>query len=342
MISRSNLKLAILLAVQIVLLAALVLSSGGGETRPVEPIVRDLSADDVQRLSVASGADHELVFARKDTGWVLPKADDFPVNGEKVDEMLGKLLALDTSRLVASNPVNFARLEVKDDDYRRRIELSGGASSALIYLGGSGGVDTVYTRRADENEVYLGRGLNAWELSAQAATWLDANYVSISQADVQAIQIENAIGSLLLVRDGENWTLADLRESEQFEDTRLPGILRNAATVRLVEPLGLRAQESYGMDAPRATVTLRYRQLLPAEQDSNAETVESDSDTAAEIQYSDETLTLTFGAELGDGTIALKSSESDYFVSVRETVFNAFGEVERADFVKPPESNGSE
>ena len=298
MISRSNVKLAILLAVQIVLLAVLVVSSGGGETRPVEPIVRDLSADDVQRLSVASGADDELIFARKDTGWVLPKADDFPVTGEKVDEMLGKLLGMDTSRLVASNPVNFARLEVKEDDYRRRIELSGGDSGAVIYLGGSGGVDTVYMRRADENEVYLGRGLNAWELSTQAATWLDANYVSIPQVDVQAIQIENAIGSLSLVRAGEDWTLADLGEGEQFEDTRLPGMLRNAATVRLVEPLGLRAQESYGMDAPRATVTLRYRQLLPAEQDSNAETEESDSDTAAEIEYSDETLILTFGAEL--------------------------------------------
>ena len=342
MISRSNVYLAILLGLQVVLLAALVLSSGGGETRPVEPIVRDLSADDVQRLSVASGADDELVFARKDTGWVLPKADDFPVNGEKVDEMLGKLLGLDTSRLVASNPVNFARLEVKDDDYRRRIELSGGASSALIYLGGSGGVDTVYTRRADENEVYLGRGLNAWELSAQAATWLDANYVSIPQADVQAIQIENAIGSLSLVRDGENWTLADLREGELFEDTRLPGMLRNAATIRLVEPLGLTAQAAWGMDAPRVTITLRYRQLLPAEQDSNAETEESDRDTAAEIQYSDETLILTFGAALEDGTIALKSSESDYFVSARDTVFNAFGELERGDFIKLPESDSSE
>ncbi len=340
MISRSNVYLALLLAAQIVLLAVLVVSTGGSESRPVEPIALGLSAAEVERLLIVSAPDDELVFARKDEGWVLPDADNFPVNGEKVEEMLGKLLGLDTSRLVASNPVNFARLEVKDDDYRRRIELSSGDNDAVIYLGGSGGVDTVYTRRADENEVYLGRGLNAWELSTQVATWVDANYVSIDQADVREIRVDNANGSITLVRDGETWTLPDLDEGELFEDTRIPGILRNAATVRLVEPLGLTAQGSYGMDDPRVEVTLSYRQLLETQQDEDAETDESA--TVAEVEYSDETLILTFGADLDDGHIALKSSESEYFVAVRDTVYAAFSELERADFIKLPEAESDE
>ena len=263
----------------------------------------------------------------------MPDADDFPALGDKADEMLGKLLALDTRRLVASNPANFARLEVKGDDYRRRIELTGDDKSAVIYLGGSGGADTVYARRDGENNVYLGGGLNAWELSTQTAAWVDASYVSIAQDEALEIRVSNASGEITLLREGETWTLAGLEEGEQFEDTRMPSVLRSAASVRLVEPLGLTERDNYGLDEARVTIDLRYRKLVESDADGSDE-----SDEAAEPEYSDETLTLAFGVALEDGTIALKSSEAEYFVSVRETTFDLFNGLTRGDFVKVSES----
>ena len=336
MISRINLALALLLAAQIALLGVIALTTGGSQSHAVEPIVKGMTATDIDSLTIASAPDDEITFARKDNGWVLPNADDFPVNGSQVNEALDKLLGMDSGRLVASNPVNFGRLAVKDDDYRRRVELRGGASSAVIYLGEDGGVDSVYTRRDNENEVYLGRGLNAWELSTQVAGWVDASYVNLAQDDLLSLHIDNAHGSLTLARDGETWTLADLAESEQFEDTRLPGVLRNAASIRLVEPLGRTAQDSHGMDAPRLTLTLTYRQPLPTEAGDEDEAEESAGE--AEAVYSQETLSLTFGAALDDGHVVLKSSDNDYFVTVRESVYSAFSELRRADFVKAAES----
>ncbi len=343
MISRSNVLLASLLAAQIVLLAVSVVTSGGAESRAIEPLVAGISASETERMTIATSPDDAVTFMRKTGGWVLPDADDFPVDGDKADELLDKLLALDTRRLVASNPVNFARLEVKDDDYRRRIELSGGSASAAIYLGGSGGVDTVYARRAGENQVYLGRGLNSWELSTQTATWVDANYVNIAQADVRQIRIRNAQGDFTLLRADESWTYTDLREGDLLEDTKIPGILRNAASIRLVEPLGSSAMDDYGLAEPSVSVEVRYRQLIEAEAtEANEEAGSADEvvdDQAAEPQYSEEMLTLAFGAALENGDIVLKSSQSDYFVSVRETSYQVFAELSRDDLVKLPESD---
>ncbi len=343
MISRSNVRLASLLLAQIVLLAVSVVTSGSTETRAVEPLVAGINAPAIERMTVATSPDDALTFARKDGGWVLPAADDFPVNSEKVDEVLGKLLALDTRRLLASNPVNFARLEVKADDYRRRIELSGGDASAVIYLGGSGGADTVYARRADENHVYLGSGLNSWELSTQVATWVDASYVNIAQADVQQIRLRNAQGDFTLLRAGESWTYTGLREGETLEDTKIPSILRNAASVRLVEPLGISAQDDYGLAEPKVLVELTYRQLVEsaASEEANADEMDAGEPDAepAEPQTTDETLTLTFGAALESGDVVLKSSQSDYYVTVRETSYQVFAELSRDDLVKLPESD---
>ena len=226
MLNRSNLFLAGLLLAQIILLAISALITGGTEGRQVQPILSGVAVADVERLTIADDLDNAMTFARQDGGWVLPDADDFPLNSEKVDEILSKLASLDTRRLVASNPANFARLEVKEDDFRRRIELEGAETAKVLYLGGSGGVDTVYVRRAEDNEVYLGRGFNSWELSTQVSTWLDASYVNVALDDVLEISVRNAEGSFTFLRDGENWTYDGLSEGEHFEDTKMPLILR--------------------------------------------------------------------------------------------------------------------
>ena len=53
MISRGNLVLALLLVAQVVLLGALALTTGGAESRVVEPLVRDIAESAVQRMAIA-------------------------------------------------------------------------------------------------------------------------------------------------------------------------------------------------------------------------------------------------------------------------------------------------
>ena len=347
--SRSNLLLITLLVVQLILLAISVVTSSGTEARPVEPILAGMSAADIEIMSFTDDLDNEVKLARREDGWVLPDADDFPVDGAKVEEILDKIARLDTRRLVAKNRANFARLEVEDEDFRRKISLEAGDDSAELYLGGTGGADTVYVRRAGENNVYLGVGLNSWQLSTQISTWLDASYVYVPQEDVLEISVSNAAGSFSFVRAGDSFTYTDLGDSDEFEDTKMPIILRNAASIRLLEPLGLEAQDEYELDEAQVTVQVRYRELVemeePAESEAESDVVESDEESSAgetdetEPEYSEETYTLTFGAEMEDGVV-LKSSTAKYYVLVRGTVFNAFNDLSRSDLVKAPEVEG--
>ena len=335
MLNRTNLYLAALLAVQAVLLAVSVVTTTGTESRTVTPILSDIAIADVERLLIADNLENEMTFARGDSGWVLPDADDFPLDSAKIDETLAKLAAMDTRRLVAANPANFARLEVKDDDFRRRITLQAGGSSTVLYLGGSGGANTVYVRRADENAAYLGSGLSAWELSTQVSTWLDAEYVSVLSDDVLEITVTRADGQFTFLRDGENWTYAGVSEGEVFEDTRMPLVLRNAATIRMQAPLGLEALAEYGLDDPPAVVDVRYRQLVETDA-GDAEEAAVDDESAEEPEYAEATYTLTFGATMEDGDVVLKSSDAEYYVRVRDTVLNAFTNLVHDELVKLP------
>ncbi|MDE2777822.1 MAG: DUF4340 domain-containing protein [Chloroflexota bacterium] len=349
MLSRSNVLLLVLLVVQLVLLAISVITTSGTQAPTVEPIVLGMKVADIERLYFTDDLGNEVTVARREDGWALPGADDFPVDGDKVEAILEKIAGMDARRLVATNRANFVRLEVGDNDFRRKIMLESGDASVDIYLGGSGGADSVYVRRAGEDEVYLGLGLNSWELSTQISTWLDSSYVTVSQDDVLEITVQNAEGSFTFVRADEGMIYTDLGEGEQFEDTKVPIILRNAATIRLLEPLGLAALDEYEMAAPQVTVDVRYRKLVAvdesAEVASESQVAEGDSETSAdetvdaEPEYSEETYSLAFGAVLDDG-VALKSSDAEYYVLVRDTVFSAFNDLSRADLVKAPEAEG--
>ncbi len=346
MLNRSNLFLAALLAVQAVLLAIVAFATAGSEARAVEPILSGIAVADVDRLTIADNLENEMIFARGEAGWVLPEADDFPLDSAKINDALDKLAAMDTRRLVASNPANFARLEVKEDDFRRRISLHVGESESELYLGGSGGANTVYARRAGEKDVYLASGLSSWELSTQVSTWLDADYVNVPGADVLEITVRREDGDFTFLREGEDWTYAGLSEGEVFEDTRMPLVLRNAATIRMQAPLGLAALDEYGLDDPPVTVNVRYRQLVESTEESadeaaNGSTDEApapDDEASETPEYTEASYTLTFGAALEGGDIALKSSESQYYVRVRDSVLNAFTNLVHDELVKLPEA----
>ena len=347
MLSRGNLLLITILVVQLILLAISVVTSSGTESRPIEAILAGMRAADIEIMGFTDDLENEVKLARREDGWVLPEADDFPVDGAKVDEILDKIESLDTRRLVATNRANFTRLEVGEADFRRRITLESADGSAELYLGGSGGADTVYVRRADEDNVYLGVGLNSWELSTQVSTWLDASYVYVPQEDVLEISVSNAADSFSFVREGDSFTYVDLAEGEAFEDTKMPIIMRNAASIRMLAPLGLEAQEAYGLEEAPVRVEVRYRELVvmeePAEPEASSDEVESDEETSAgeteenEPEYREASYSLVFGAEMEDGVV-LKSSDAEYYVLVRDTVFNAFNDLRRDDLVKAAET----
>ena len=340
MLNRSNMVLAILLLIQIALLGISAISTARPGTAPTEPLLAAFSVEAVARMTIADNLDNEIVLARSEDGWALPDADDFPVNGAKAEELLGKIADLNTGRLIASNPSSLARLEVKDDDFQRKLSLATDSSTATLYLGGSGGGDAVYVRRDGDSNVYLGVGLNAWEAPPQVSSWINASYVSVPQDDILALSLNNAHGSFSFQRDGEAWIYAGAGENETLDTAQMANILRNAASIRMVEPLGLAVRDEYGLDEPEITVEVVYRQAVEvdpetADADEAAETAD---ETEAEVEYADQSYALAIGARQDEGNYVLKSSSNDYVVLVRPSVMNVFANVSQDMLVKAVDS----
>ena len=340
MLNRSNMVLAILLLIQIALLGISAFGATRSGTAATGALLAGFSAAAVEQITVADDLDNEVNLARSEDGWVLPDADGFPVNAVKVEELLGKIADLNTGRLIASNPSSLARLEVKDDDFQRRLSMVTDSSTEVVYLGGSGGVDAVYTRRGGDSNVYLGVGLNAWEAPTQVSMWINTSYVNVPQDDILAITLNNANGSFSFRHDGEEWMYAGAGENEAFEAAQMANILRNAASIRMVEPLGLEARDEYGLDDPEITIEVLHRQALEVEPQT-ADTDEAADETEAEIEYVEQSYIIAIGAQQDTGHYALKASSNEYHVLVRQSVVNAFADVNRDMLVTAVESESA-
>jgi len=112
-------------------------------------------------------------------------------------------------------------------------------------------------------------------------------------------------------------------------------MLRNAAAIRMVEPLGLEARDEYALDEPAIMVEVVYRQAV------EVEATEEAGETEAEIEYAEQSYTLAIGAQQAGGDYALKASSKDYYVLVRQSVVDAFGDVNQDRLVTTVESESA-
>ena len=330
MINKYHKILAVVLVAQIALTAVVFWPrpSTAGQRAPLFP---DLDTEDVIGLTIENADGDAIELAKVGGEWVLPEADQYPVKSDAVSEVLEKLTALTTGRLVASNDTSHRRLQVAEDDFVRRIafETEEGRHETL-YLGSAPQYSSTHFRLEGQSETYLTSELTSWDVSATASSWIDTSYQSIAQADVTRMTLENENGTFVFDRqDEETWTMADsstdeegavsLGEDEILNQSQVRSVLSRAASVTMKKPLGKQEQDAYGMDEPSAVVTL---------------------------ETADETVTLRVGAkDADDASYVVKSSESDYYVHVATTSLTALVENGRDAFIQVPtpqaESNDS-
>ena len=321
MIKRHHQILAAILIAQIVL-SAVVFWPKPSTAGQREPLFPDLEPDDVTALTIEDVEGNTLKLEKATGDWVLPEADQYPVRSATVTDFLNKLTALTTGRLVTSSDTSHRRLQVAPNDFLRRVvfETSEGKEETL-YLGSSPQYGSTHFRLEGQSDTLLTNELSTWDVRATANAWIDTQYQSVTQSDVNQITLQNAQGTFVFERlDDENWTMADLAEGETLNQTQARSVLRRASRVTTKKPLGKEERASYEMDDPKAVVTL---------------------------ETADRTVTLRVGAKDADeASYVVKSSESDYYVHVAEASLTTLVQSDREAFLAEPptpeaESNGS-
>lgn len=314
--NRHNQILAVVLVVQI-LLAGLLFWQPWSKTASAAggPLIPGFAASEVTGLTISDGDGNRIVMARTGDEWVLPESGDYPVDSAKVDPLLQKIEDLETNRLVTQTASSHRQLKVASDDFNRLVEvkLLGGTSHKL-YLGSPAGGNSTHIRADDGAEVYLTNNLSSWDVNAQASNWIDTLYFTVPQTATLALTLENQNGIFEFEKDGENWSMAGLNEDETFNPTSFTSLLNQASSVHMTAPIGKDEEASFGLDQPKATVTLK-----------------------TQIGDQEKTYVMRIGAENPeDNSYVASSSESPYFVRVAEFTGNNFINKTREDFLELP------
>ncbi len=279
------------------------------------PLFAELADTEIVRLTITDNEGNVADLQRQGDDWVLASGGGYPADAAKIEPILERIAAAQTNRQVTTTAASHRQLQVAEDNFVRRIKLETGSGAAYtFYLGSTASANATHVRRAGDDPTYLVNDLSVWELTPTASNWIDAEYVALDRNGVTAVTLQNANGTFSFNKiSDEAWTLNDLAEGESFNQGNFNLILNRGVNMRLTRPLGTELLPEYGLDNPRAVLTL---------------TVEDD-DRAS-------TYTLEVGAALEDGNPVIKWSGSDYYVTITSFMVEDMINFGRDDFLTPP------
>ncbi len=256
------------LAVQIVL-AVIVLSRGDGAAATRErPLFPGFDAGKVTRVQV-SAADHKAVdLVKRDPGWVVASGFDYPVDAARVTDALSPIAKLTVGEPIATQASRHKQLHVADDDYERKLVLTGGGGGGkdlTLYLGGSAGSRRTAIRLGGDANVYAAAGISASLVGAEARAWVDTSYVKIPTDEVTKVTIAGTAGGPIELTRGEHPTATiagaaiALDKGDTLDEAAISRLIGAATLIDLTAP----ADPKRDASKPTATITIERKAAAP-------------------------------------------------------------------------------
>ena len=189
------------LAVQVVLVGALLAARSGAVSEPAPFLSFDAAEVDALSISNDEGA---VELVKDGETWQLPGG--LPADAAKVDRVVERFGNADGGWPVASKASTAERFEVADETHQRRVVLkSGDDELADFYLGTSPGYRKAHARHADDSDIYAITFSN-YEAGVKASDWLDK---SLLRPDGALTAVERMDGFALTKGEEGVWTAAD-------------------------------------------------------------------------------------------------------------------------------------
>jgi hypothetical protein len=314
--NRRNQILLMVLLAQMALAAVIFVSRSAPTSAQGTPLLGTLKSSDVIGLTLRDNNGKAITLTQQSGSWIIPAIDNYPVLADRVTGVLDKLLAVKTDALETRTAAAHKQLQVADDTFARKLDLQlADGSRQTVYVGSATTGSSAHVRVAGKDEVYLARNFSAFDLNADATTWIEATYVNLSQSDILTATLKNANGVFRFTRDAQNqWTPPDLAGEEKFNPDSVVGLLARLTNLQMIEPLGRTAKPEYGIDNSAAVLVI-------------------DSKTDSGVK----TTLLTIGAKNPtDNSYVIISSDSPYYVRTAQYNVDGFVTAARASFLIVP------
>jgi hypothetical protein len=213
-----------------------------------------------ERLKTGGKPSIELV--KKGEAWVLASHFDYPVETQKVTDVLDKIEGMRSRAPIASGKARQKQLEVADDSYQRKVVVTTGGKDTTFYVGAGAGQRQVSVRIAGSDEIHGVTGLTAYGVSAEPSAWVDTGYVDVQPDRVASFDVVNSKGSFHF-EQGEDkaWKASTGGQpitppaGMELAKGEIDKLVNRATKIYLAEP----ADAKRALDKPLATVTLRIK-----------------------------------------------------------------------------------
>lgn len=222
-------------------------------------IFPDLKVESVSAITISDASGQSVALEKKGDKWVLPLQDDFPVKTGTVQQLVEKLASIRDNRVVTRSEASQKRLNISNENFERKVELTLNETQEIIYFGSSPTSSNIHFRLNGKPEVYLTNALSSTQLSTAISGWVDTTIYQIPGSSVAKIQISNNAGEFIFEPDADAvWTSQSVEEGFQFDQSKWSSLLTGFTTLRFVEPVSKSEKTEYGFEKPQARMQIDY------------------------------------------------------------------------------------
>ena len=225
----------------------------------------EIDKDAITTLEITRPGGERVVLSKGDSAWRITEPLDAAADPNNVESALNRLGDLRITRIVASRPENYARLQVDGASAVHVVAKAGEEPVADLMVGKYADGMTML-RLGDTTEVFGASGSLRYAFDRDLRIWRNRRIVNVDAADVTSIRFENSGGVYQFDREGDGWRIAEgEKRLDGFDAKQVTGLLSTAARLTAssfadedVSPA--RA----GLNEPKGKVTLTMKDEAPA------------------------------------------------------------------------------
>ena len=211
----------------------------------------------ITTLEITRPGDERVVLSKVDDAWRVVEPMDAAADQSNVESALNRLAELRISRIVATKPDNYARLQV-DEESAVQVIVNAGDDTLTKLMVGKYGNGMTMVRVDERSEVFGARGSLRYAFDRELKAWRDRKVISVEAADVKSIRFESPKGIFHFQREGDGWTALEGNKAlGDFDSKQLTGIVSTAARLIATDFADEDTSEARaGLTEPGAIVTI--------------------------------------------------------------------------------------
>ncbi|MEJ7603586.1 MAG: DUF4340 domain-containing protein [Kofleriaceae bacterium] len=280
MLTRFHKILIGVLVAQIALAVILMTRSDTSAALIEKPLLPAFDPAKVTRVQVfAPNQPKAIDLAKRGADWVLASHFDYPVQAQKVTDMLAPLGKLAAAEPLATQAGRHKQLRVGDTEFERKIVISGNGPDLTLYVGT--GARRTPVRIGSDARVYGVTGLQAFSFLTEANQYVDTAYVSLAADEVTKLTVQRGASKFELERVAapaagsgsgsgsaaptESWkVLVDgaapaLAAGESIDTDAITQLVSKVAQLHMMAP----GDPKRSAAQPTATVTIQRKTAAP-------------------------------------------------------------------------------